>query len=92
MLLEKIKTVWSTVVKLISKILFLVDGKWGRWGQYSACTKTCGTGTQRRKRKCNNPSPSHGGEHCIGSDNESIICNTNRCSGKFSNLISSKKN
>lgn len=32
-----------------------VDGDWSPWGQWSMCSRTCGTGVQFRQRKCDNP-------------------------------------
>ncbi len=58
-----------------------VDGGWGDW---SACSKTCGTGQQTRN--CNNPSPANGGSQCLFEDNttrgarETRNCNTQACS------------
>merc|ERR1712012_773404 len=37
----------------------IVNGQWGSWsnyGYYSTCTKSCGSGTQRRTRQCNTES------------------------------------
>ena len=49
-----------------------VDGDWGDW---STCTKTCGSGTQ--ERLCNNPTPQGNGAPCTG---DSIrYCNENDC-------------
>ena len=59
----------------------LVDGQWGPWGGYGSCSKSCGSGQKVRTRECNNPSPSHGGKGCIGSDREETICNTKGCPG-----------
>ena len=61
----------------------LVDGKFGQWSQYSTCTKTCGTGTQERNRKCDNPPPSAGGKDCVGPAYETKKCNINECPGKY---------
>ena len=61
----------------------LVDGKFGAWGHYSTCTKTCGTGSMKRARKCNNPPPSAGGKDCIGPREEDQECNTHPCPGKY---------
>ncbi|KAK6174213.1 hypothetical protein SNE40_017532 [Patella caerulea] len=56
-----------------------VDGDWGAWSQYSCCSVTCGTGTQKRSRVCDAPPASHGGEDCLG-DHESIrSCNSQDC-------------
>lgn len=30
----------------------LVESKWSRWSSWSDCTKTCGSGSRYRKRKC----------------------------------------
>eukprot|EP00937_MAST-01D_sp_MAST-1D-sp2_P007555 g7555.t1 len=38
-----------------------VDGGWGAW---TACTRTCGDGTQTRE--CDSPKPSAGGRYCDG--------------------------
>ena len=62
-------------------IRLLVDGKWGQWGGYGACSKTCNPGHKVRERKCNSPSPSHGGKECIGSAREVTTCNTKGCPG-----------
>jgi len=56
-----------------------VDGNWGSWGRFGACSKSCGGGVQTRKRLCNSPSPSNGGRSCAGSSSESRRCSTNRC-------------
>lgn len=56
-----------------------VNGNWGSFGDYEACSKTCGSGTQRRYRACNNPAPKHGGKGCPGVNFENRACNTNLC-------------
>lgn len=50
-----------------------VNGGWSAW---SACSKSCGGGTQ--SRTCNNPAPAYGGTYCSGSSSQS--CNTQACS------------
>ena len=32
-----------------------VDGQWGAFGPFSACTRSCGIGVRYRERQCNNP-------------------------------------
>ena len=59
--------------------LFLVNGGWSRWGSYSPCTKSCGTGSQTKTRTCTNPSPADGGHGCPGSPTDSRSCNSNSC-------------
>lgn len=56
-----------------------VDGKYGTWAAWSKCTKTCGSGTQKRNRACNNPAPKYGGKKCVGKSSETRFCNTKRC-------------
>eukprot|EP00059_Ciona_intestinalis_P001979 XP_002121984.1 A disintegrin and metalloproteinase with thrombospondin motifs 4 [Ciona intestinalis] len=56
-----------------------VDGHWGRWGHFGACSRSCGGGVQMSSRQCNNPEPRHGGKYCIGSRLKFSSCNTNPC-------------
>jgi len=58
-----------------------VNGQWSAWGEYSACTKTCGGGLQTRTRTCTNPAPSGGGSQCSGLASESKECMTSSCPG-----------
>ena len=60
---------------------FPVNGQWSEWEGFSHCTKSCGTGTQVKKRFCNNPAPSGGGKECLGPSSETRNCNTNTCAG-----------
>ena len=70
--------VWGIV-----NILFSVNGMWSAWGEYSTCTKTCGTGQKSRTRTCTNPAPSGGGSTCPGSTSEMTDCNISSCPGKW---------
>ncbi|XP_048584029.1 A disintegrin and metalloproteinase with thrombospondin motifs 7 [Nematostella vectensis] len=57
-----------------------VDGQWSDWGEYSACTVTCGFGVQHRVRTCTNPSPQFGGKDCVGTHKgEWRICKKQTC-------------
>jgi|GEM_PF-6492173 len=49
-----------------------VDGGWSNW---SACSASCGIGTQTRT--CDNPSPSNGGAQCAGATSRS--CDAGAC-------------
>ena len=64
--------------------IFVVDGGYGRWSEYSSCTKSCGGGTKERRRKCNNPPPEHGGKNCsrLGLTYEVVACNIKPCPGE----------
>ena len=59
----------------------LVNGKWGGWGRWSTCDKTCGGGKMKRERKCDTPAPANGGRNCAGSGKEEKTCNTQTCAG-----------
>ncbi|XP_035824221.1 uncharacterized protein LOC101853369 [Aplysia californica] len=52
-----------------------VDGNWGQWTSYGACSVTCGgVGTKTRTRACDDPAPQNNGEDCQGSGTESQSC------------------
>ncbi|XP_074659491.1 MAM and LDL-receptor class A domain-containing protein 1-like [Tubulanus polymorphus] len=56
-----------------------VNGNWGPWSPYSACSVTCETGQKTRTRKCNNPAPKYGGSDCSGSDKQTESCTMPSC-------------
>ncbi|CAL8359928.1 unnamed protein product [Merluccius merluccius] len=56
-----------------------VDGKWGKWGTFGDCSRTCGGGVQLAKRECNNPVPDNGGKYCYGLRIKYRSCNLNPC-------------
>ncbi|XP_057695758.1 A disintegrin and metalloproteinase with thrombospondin motifs 15-like [Corythoichthys intestinalis] len=56
-----------------------VDGRWGRWGVFGDCSRTCGGGVQLAKRECNNPVPENGGKYCYGLRIKYRSCNLNPC-------------
>ena len=57
-----------------------ITGKWGSWTPWTSCNADCGGGTKTRRRECNKPLPSNGGDHCEGHRNETAICNMQSCS------------
>ena len=59
-----------------------VDGKWGVWGKWTTCSKTCGGGYMSRSRTCNNPAPQNGGRPCQGPSSERTSCNDQKCPGR----------
>ena len=61
-----------------------MNGGYGPWSDFTQCTKTCGAGTQRRNRTCDQPIPRHGGRNCsdLGNETEVRSCNEIACSGK----------
>ncbi|XP_061595877.1 A disintegrin and metalloproteinase with thrombospondin motifs 15-like isoform X2 [Cololabis saira] len=56
-----------------------VDGRWGKWGPFGSCSRTCGGGVQLSKRECDNPVPSNGGKYCVGVRVKYRSCNLGRC-------------
>ena len=58
----------------------LTNGQWSPWGDFSSCTKTCGTGTRGRSRTCASPALFGDGKNCVGSSVETEICNIHVCS------------
>lgn len=54
-----------------------VDGGWGSWSPLSSCLVTCGVGLQASVRRCDSPSPKHGGRPCPGEERRTSVCNTN---------------
>ena len=75
---------WNTYIILVSFFFafsFSVHGGYSRWSSWSRCTKSCGSGTQRRFRSCTNPRPTYQGRDCrrLGKQEEMRICNTFGC-------------
>ncbi|XP_059157542.1 coadhesin-like [Physella acuta] len=56
-----------------------VDGSWGEWSDFSACSTTCGSGITRRTRKCDSPEPLNGGKDCIGPPVNTKKCELVKC-------------
>ncbi|XP_063674439.1 coadhesin-like [Bolinopsis microptera] len=56
-----------------------VNGGWSAPGEWSACSATCGGGTQSRSKICNSPAPANGGADCSGETSETQSCNENVC-------------
>ena len=56
-----------------------VNGAWSSWGEWSACSISCGGGEQARERECGSPAPSKGGDECKGEGRETELCNTDKC-------------
>ena len=62
--------------------MFLVDGSWSEWGNWSTCSHTCGGGVRSRYCNCSDPVPQYGGDDCAGSEWDTDQCNTNPCPGE----------
>ncbi|XP_069129224.1 properdin-like [Argopecten irradians] len=55
-------------------IMCPVDGNWGLWHDWTACSVSCENGTRTRSRLCDNPVPVHNGRSCPGYDLDSEEC------------------
>ncbi|CAK6971319.1 hemicentin-1 [Scomber scombrus] len=51
-----------------------VHGGYSEWAEWGPCSVSCGVGSQKKLRQCNNPLPANGGHHCVGSDIETRNC------------------
>jgi len=68
---------------MLAFLLFVVDGNWSLWAEWSACSTTCGDGIRERTRTCTHPAASGGGLDCQGAPHESSSCsNSQLCSSK----------
>ena len=55
------------------------DGGWSDFGEWTACSATCGGGNQTRNRSCSNPAPAFGGADCVGDAEKHQECNKKEC-------------
>ncbi|PIK51722.1 putative SCO-spondin-like [Apostichopus japonicus] len=51
-----------------------IDGFWSAWTAWSNCSVPCGEGIQVTRRECNDPSPQHGGDSCLGERKRQLYC------------------
>ncbi|XP_006811547.1 A disintegrin and metalloproteinase with thrombospondin motifs 6-like [Saccoglossus kowalevskii] len=56
-----------------------INGNWGKWSEYSSCSRTCGGGISFSERHCDNPEPQYGGSYCVGERKRYHICNMEPC-------------
>ncbi|XP_013401718.1 hemicentin-1-like [Lingula anatina] len=56
-----------------------VDGAWGPWSAFGACSRSCGGGEQIRTRSCNSPPVAGDGQPCQGPSAEIQACNDQGC-------------
>ena len=64
---------------LISRLFLVVDGSFGDWTEWGACSVTCGVGQSVRRRLCDHPVPQNGGKDCEGPAEEFKACNDVPC-------------
>lgn len=70
---RQLETVAATLTRRCSTEKIPPDCTFGEWEQWSACSKTCGTGTRKRSRRVT----SQGKETCCTEEGE--ICNVEGC-------------
>ncbi|NXC51010.1 ATS7 metalloproteinase, partial [Penelope pileata] len=56
-----------------------IDGSWGPWSSWAACSRSCGAGVQSAERQCSSPTPKYGGRYCLGERKRFRICNIKPC-------------
>ncbi|XP_068563703.1 hemicentin-1 [Cebidichthys violaceus] len=56
-----------------------VHGGYSEWSEWGPCSVSCGVGSQKRLRQCNNPLPANGGRHCAGFNTETRSCQGKPC-------------
>ena len=62
-----------------------LEPEWSQWSIFTACSKSCGKGTQTRSRTCKQFG---GNKNCIGNKKESATCEIIECQkGKHPLLI-----
>lgn len=62
--------------------VYVVDGIFNGWMEWSECSVTCGNGTRDRHRTCFGPFDD--GANCTGDYDQRAICVTELCAGMFS--------
>ena len=60
----------------------LVDCRWGPYGTWSECTKTCGGGTRFNTRAIKQKAE-NGGNPCVGAATRTVSCNEHSCPSKL---------
>jgi len=65
-----------------------VDGVFGEWNAWYACSVTCGGGKQARDRTCNYPDGVPHGANCTGISHEITDCGTDPCPGTVNESLS----
>eukprot|EP00794_Sanderia_malayensis_P005938 gene5938-6628_t len=71
---------WCLKGKCITRSSFpVVNGGWGSWSSFAACSRSCGGGISRSSRDCNNPRPSNGGSYCLGVRRRYRSCHSQPC-------------
>ena len=70
----------ATQTETCNTALCPVDCVWGVYGDWSACSKSCGIGEKTRSRP-KATEASNGGQECQGEASETESCNEDACPG-----------
>ena len=71
-----------TLIQYKEIFIFSVHCKWSSWGRWSECSKSCGGGSQE-KRRTEATTAKYGGRECRGRNNRTRSCKTQHCPGKI---------
>ena len=66
----------SSYIQVQNVPLYLIGiaaASWSDYGEWDACSVSCGEGTQQRTRQCNYPS-CYNGTDCVGSEFDTQTC------------------
>ena len=61
--------------------IYLVNCKWGDFGEWSRCSQTCGNGQKSRTRS-RRTQEANGGSPCVGDETDKQSCNPEICPGR----------
>ena len=67
-------------------VLVPIDCKWGEYGNWTQCSKTCGGGNQIRTRVVATQAR-NGGKQCDGANTDLKLCNEFPCPGKLHTFL-----
>ena len=75
------------MLQLFYNYVVVVDGGWGDWSEFSACSASCGDRSEQRTRNCDNPAPQNDGSDCQGSGTETRVCTEKACPGMLFTIM-----
>lgn len=83
-MLRNYTRLWEIILRAVW-VTITVDGVYDTWSQWSACSVTCGGGSQWRARVC--IGPFHGGAACTGPANETRECSLLACPSRYQRFV-----
>ena len=73
--------------KCFPRFDFSVDGLWGSWLSWSACSDSCGGGLKTHSRLCLYRGTAAHGKDCFGNATEVAPCGNRECPGMHINSL-----